>query len=356
MSNQTTLSGAGAQRRRPTLRDVAALAGVSYKTVSRVVNNEPGVSPALAERVRRASLQLDYHPDHTASSLRRGDRRTSSIGLILEDVSNPFSGAMYRAVEDVALARGVTVLAGSCDEDATRAHTLVSAFASRRVDGMIVVPPPGDLTPLLTEQRKGTAVVFLDRAPAYSGVDAVVSDNRRGAARGVTHLIRHGHRRIGFLGDQPTIWTAEERYQGYLDALTAHDLPVDLGIVQRNSDHGEATVQSVAAMLSTGEPPTALFTGQNLITMDTIRALRALGREHHVAMVGFDDFQLADVLQPGVTVIAQDLSGMGHRAAELVFEHIDGADRPVQLEIIPTKLITRGSGEIKPTSSRRAIR
>jgi LacI family transcriptional regulator len=348
MSDKTTLSGAHGRSRRPTLRDVAALAGVSYKTVSRVVNNEAGVSPALAERVRQASVQLDYHPDHTASSLRRGDRRTSSIGLILEDVSNPFSGAMYRAVEDVAIARGVTVLAGSCDEEATRARTLVSAFASRRVDGMIVVPPPGDLTPLLLEQRNGTAVVFLDRAPAYSGVDAVVSDNRRGAARGVAHLIRHGHRRIAFLGDEPTIWTAEERYQGYLDALTAHDLPVDSSIVRRDSEHGEARVRSVAAMFSANEPPTALFTGQNLITMDTIRALRSLGREHNVAMVGFDDFQLADMLEPGVTVIAQDLSGMGHRAAELVFERIDGDDGPFQLEIVPTRLITRGSGEIQP--------
>jgi LacI family transcriptional regulator len=348
MSEKTTLSGAHGRSRRPTLRDVAALAGVSYKTVSRVVNGEPGVSPALAERVRQASVQLDYHPDHTASSLRRGDRRTSSIGLILEDVSNPFSGAMYRAVEDVAIARGVTVLAGSCDEEATRARTLVSAFASRRVDGMIVVPPPGDLTPLLLEQRNGTAVVFLDRAPAYSGVDAVVSDNRRGAARGVAHLIRHGHRRIAFLGDEPAIWTAEERYQGYLDALAAHDLPVDLRIVQRDSEHGEARRKAVAAMMSTDDPPTALFTGQNLITMDAIRALRADSREHDVAMVGFDDFQLADLLEPGVTVIAQDLTSMGHRAAELVFERIGDDDRPFQLEIIPTRLITRGSGEIQP--------
>jgi LacI family transcriptional regulator len=338
----------GVRSKRPTLRDVAALAGVSYKTVSRVVNDEAGVSPALAERVRQASAQLDYHPDRTASSLRRGDRRTASIGLILEDVSNPFSGAMYRAVEDVAISRGVTVLAGSCDEEATRAHMLVSAFASRRVDGMIVVPPPGDLTPLLLEQRNGTEVVFLDRAAAYSGVDAVVSDNRRGAAGGVAHLIRHGHRRIAFLGDEPAIWTAEERYQGYLDALAAHDVPVDLGIVRRDSEHGEATVHSVAAMLAVDPPPTALFTGQNLITIDAIRVLRALGRRRDVAMVGFDDFQLADMLEPAVTVIAQDLTRMGHRAAELLFERIDGVDHPARLEIIPTRLITRGSGEIRP--------
>jgi LacI family transcriptional regulator len=348
MAAQTTLSDGEDARRRPTLRDVAALAGVSYKTVSRVVNNEPGVSLALAERVRRACAQLDYHPNHTASSLRRGDRRTSSLGLILEDVSNPFSGAMYRAVEDVALARGVTVLAGSCDEDATRANILLSAFASRRVDGLVVAPPPGDLTPMLMEQRKGTALVFLDRAPGHSGVDAVVSDNRRGAARGVTHLIRHGHRRIGFLGDEPAIWTAEERYQGYLDALMAYDLPIDPTIVQRDSRHGEARVRSVAAMMSSQHSPTALFTGQNLITMDAIRALRVQGVEHQVALVGFDDFRLADLLEPGVTVVAQDLGAMGHRAAEVVFDRIDGADRQFQVEVIPTTLITRGSGEIAP--------
>jgi LacI family transcriptional regulator len=175
-----------------------------------------------------------------------------------------------------------------------------------------------------------------------------VSDNRRGTAVGVTHLIRHGHRRIGFLGDEPTIWTSEERYQGYVDALAAHALSVDLRIVRRDSEHGEARVQSITAMLSADEPPTALFTGQNLITMDAIRALRAVGRQHDVAMVGFDDFQLADMLEPGVTVIAQDLTGMGHRAAELVFDRIDGDDRPAQLEVVPTRLITRGSGEIRP--------
>jgi LacI family transcriptional regulator len=271
------------------LRDVAALAGVSYKTVSRVVNDEPGVSPVLAERVRLACAQLDYHPNHTASSLRRRDRRTSSLGLILEDVSNPFSGALHRAVEDVALARGVTVLAGSFDEDATRARTLFSAFTSRRVDGLIVVPPTGDLTPLLVEQRNGTALVFVDRAPGINSADTVVSDNRRSAARGVGHLIRHGHRRIGFLGDHATLWTAEERYQGYLDALMAHDLAVDPALVRRGVRMGDLAAQAATEMLGSADPPTALFTGQNLITIGTVRALRSLGRERARARVGGDD-------------------------------------------------------------------
>jgi LacI family transcriptional regulator len=346
VTEQTTLSG-DSGRRRPTLRDVAALAGVSYKTVSRVVNDEPGVSPVLAERVRLACAQLDYHPNHTASSLRRRDRRTSSLGLILEDVSNPFSGALHRAVEDVALARGVTVLAGSFDEDATRARTLFSAFTSRRVDGLIVVPPTGgDLTPLLMEQRNGTALVFVDRAPGINSADTVVSDNRRSAAMGVAHLIRHGHRRIGFLGDYATLWTAEERYQGYLDALMAHDLAIDPALVQRGVRMGDLAAQAATEMLGSTDPPTALFTGQNLITIGTVRALRSLGREHDVALVGFDDFVLADLLEPGVTVVAQDPAGIGHRAAEVLFERIEGAERPFQLEVVPTRLVTRGSGEI----------
>ncbi len=131
--------------------------------------------------------------------------------------------------------------------------------------------------------------------------------------------------------------------------MTAHDLPIDHRIIQRNSNHGEARVRSVTSMLSASDPPTALFTGQNLVTMDTIRALRARGQEHETAMVGFDDFRLADLLEPAVTVIAQDLAAMGHRAAELVFERIDGAQRPFRQEVIPTRLIIRGSGEIVPT-------
>ncbi|MBD0292879.1 MAG: LacI family DNA-binding transcriptional regulator [Jiangellaceae bacterium] len=344
-----TLSSPVQRARRPTLRDVAALAGVSYKTVSRVVNDEPGVSARLAERVRLACEQLDYHPDHTASTLRRRDRRTSTIGLILEDVSNPFSGSLHRAVEDVALDRGVTVLAGSFDEDPSRARVLFTAFARRRVDGLIVVPPSGDVTPLIMEQRKGTALVFLDRAPAVGAADAVVSDNRRGAATGVAHLIRHGHRRIGFLGDYTALWTAEERYQGYLDALATHGMAADPALVRRDVRSDEAAGATVSEMLAAADPATAFFAGQNLITMAAVRRLRALGRAHDLALVGFDDFQLADLLDPPVTVVAQDPVTLGHRAAELVFERIDGADGQFRLEVVPTLLLPRGSGEIPPS-------
>src|SRR5437660_8726907 len=195
--------------RRPTMLDVAALAGVALKTVSRVVNGEPGVSPALEAKVRRAIEQLNYRRDANASMLRRLGRKTQTIGLVLEDVANPFSSALHRAVEDAARERGVLVFAGSCDEDPDRERELIGSFRDRRVDGIIVVPASHDHSYLYEERRAGTALVFVDRRASHLDADSVVSDNLGGATEGVRHLLAHGHRRIGFLGDLLSISTAE---------------------------------------------------------------------------------------------------------------------------------------------------
>src|SRR6267143_3521616 len=221
------VSGAGGQTLtsesndtpRPTMREVAALAKVSIKTVSRVVNGESGVSPRLARRVTAASQRLNYRHHMPASSLRRSDGRSATIGVVLEDVSNPFSSALHRSIEDIAVKRGVLVLAGSSDEDEDRERQLVSAFASRRVDGLIIQPSSHDHSYLLTERRAGTAIVFVDRAPSLLDADTVLTDNAAGVQRGVHHLIAQGHGRIGYLGDLHTIETAAERHRGYVAEL-----------------------------------------------------------------------------------------------------------------------------------------
>src|SRR4051812_40423249 len=194
-------------RSRATMRDVAARAQVSLKTVSRVVNGEPGVAPETAERVHRAATELSFRLDLGARSLRRSDRRTATIGLVLENVDNPFSSALHRAVENVARQRGVAVLAGSLDEDTERERELVAAFASRRVDGLGIMPARTDHRYLLSERRGGTPMVFVDRSPGRLDADVVLSDNREGARAGVAHLISAGHRHIGFLGDLARIAT-----------------------------------------------------------------------------------------------------------------------------------------------------
>ena len=142
-------------RPRPTMRDVAALAGVSLKTVSRVVNGEPGVSPELGARVEAAARALDYTVDHAASSLRRTNRTSATIGLLLKNIANPFSASLYRAVENVAHARGVVTFAGSLDEDPERERALAALFSTRRVDGLIVVPAGRDQATSRRRQRPG---------------------------------------------------------------------------------------------------------------------------------------------------------------------------------------------------------
>jgi len=176
-------------RGRATMKQVAALAGVSLKTVSRVVNGEPFVSPEVISRVQDAAQRLNYRPNLTASSLRRADGRTRTVGLLLENVANPFSAALHRAIEDVARERGVVVLAGSVDEDPVRERELVTAFSNRRVDGLIVVPSGGDQSYLAAERSAGTALVFVDRPPQFLDADVVLVANRAGAEAATTHLI-----------------------------------------------------------------------------------------------------------------------------------------------------------------------
>src|SRR6266550_6819365 len=207
--------------RRPTMLDVAALANVGLKTVSRVVNGEPGVSPTLEAKVRRAIEKLDYRRDANASMLRRLGGKTQTIGLVLEDVANPFSSALHRAIEDTARARGVLVFAGSCDENPLRERELIGSFRDRRVDGIIVVPASHDHTYLYDEKRAGTALVFVDRPAGHLDADTVGSNNFGGAVAAVRHLLGYGHRRIAFLGDLPTIFTARERLRGYKETLAS---------------------------------------------------------------------------------------------------------------------------------------
>jgi LacI family transcriptional regulator len=329
---------------RATMRDVAALAGVSLKTVSRVINSEPTVDATLAARVRRAAAQLNYRHNMTASNLRRGDRRSFMIGLMLEDVGNPYSSSIYRAVENVARERGVGLLAGSLEEDPAREREMAATLVARRVDGLIIVPAGRDHSYLRDEQSMGTAMVFADRPPVLLPADSVLADNREGAASGVQHLIAHGHRTIAFLGDLTSIATAADRYTGYQDALRGAGLPP--GPVHRDLHTAEAAEAAVRALLASSERPSAIFSSQNLITLGTVRALRAHGLQHEVALVGFDDVPLADMLDPPVTVIAQDVTGIGTLAAQILFRRIDGDTAEPRVHIVPTRLIQRGSGEI----------
>jgi LacI family transcriptional regulator len=330
--------------------DVAALAGVALKTVSRVVNSEPGVSPELEARVRRAIEQLNYQRDANAATLRRLGRKTQTIGLVLEDVSNPFSSELHRAVEDAARERGVLVFAGSCDEVPDRERELIGSFRERRVDGIIVVPASQDHTYLYEERRAGTALVFVDRPASHLDADSVVSDNFGGALQAVAHLLEYGHRRIGFLGDLLSISTARERLRGYTQALEAARIPRAEELIRTELRDPEVAARAIDEMLARPAPPTAIFTGQNLLTIGGVHALREAGREREIALIGFDDISLADMLDPAISVVAQDPQALGRAAADQLFRRLDGDTGAAVHQVVPVTLIARGSGEIRPRS------
>jgi LacI family transcriptional regulator len=330
------------------MRDVAALAGVGLKTVSRVVNGESNVSEETRARVEAAIDRLDYRRDINASLLRRSGRKTATIGLVLEDVSNPFSSALHRAIEDQARERGVMLFTGSCDEDSDRERELIGTFRARRVDGIVVVPASSDHRYLLPEQRARTPLVFVDRPARFLNADSVTSDNVGGAQRAVAHLGDFGHRRIAFLGDALEIQTAADRLRGYGLGLAALGLEHDPAIVRTGLRGADVAALAATELLRAASPPTALFTAQNLITIGALRALRGLGLELSTALVGFDDIELADLLEPAVTVVAQDPAAMGRAAADMLFRRLDGDDSPPEHIVIDVELIARGSGEIPP--------
>jgi LacI family transcriptional regulator len=331
----------------PTIRDVAALAGTSLKTVSRVVNGEPGVSPELDRRVRLAIERLDYRRNLAASNLRRAGGRTRSIGLLLSNVINPLDGAIQRSIEEAARERDVVVIASSIDEDAERERELVGIFTARRVDGLIIKAAGHDQSYLSDQRRMSMSMVFVDRPPAFLDADTVVVDNEQGTARGVHHLIAHGHRRIAYLGALHTIVTAEQRVAGYRSALLAAHIAPDESLIQRDMQNSEHAHAVALELLRSETPPTAVFAAQNMITVGVVRALRELDLHRSIAVIGFDDVPLFDLLEPAVTVLAQDPWAIGRQAATTLFARLDGSTAPTRTHVIPVSLIERGSGELR---------
>jgi LacI family transcriptional regulator len=194
--------------------------------------------------------------------------------------------------------------------------------------------------------RQGKPVVFVDRLVEHLDTDSVTADNRVGAREAVGHLAARGHRRIAFLGDARSIWTARERHAGYSEGLLMVGIPYSPDLVRQDFATIELAEGAALDLLASADPPTALFTAQNLITVGAVRALRQRGLQHRVAIIGFDDLTLADLLDPATSAIVQDPHAEGRIAAEQLFERLGGDRSPAKHIVVPTRLVARGSGEI----------
>ncbi|MGF2949740.1 LacI family DNA-binding transcriptional regulator [Microbacterium alcoholitolerans] len=330
---------------RPTMKDVAALAEVGLSTVSRVVSGKDGVSRAKRQAVERAIAALGYSRNDFAHTLRTGSART--IGVAVTRISDPFYAQIIEAVESRAQDRDLLVLVASAGDDSTASERVLKRMLNRRLDGFIVVAPEAaDISFLDSERAVGTPIVFVDRPPHGMHADVVLVDNERGAADAVRHLVRVGHRSIACIAHVSGRYTSERRQTGFRRGARECGLPDRPDLIVEVEDEVDACLEALRELFSLPDPPTALFTTNSRTTKAVLGALRLL--RVRPALVGFDDFALAELLSPPVTTIAQDPWVMGEAAADLLFDRIAGLAGPERHIVLGTRLITRGSGETPP--------
>ncbi|MFE6679285.1 LacI family DNA-binding transcriptional regulator [Streptomyces sp. NPDC057729] len=326
--------------RRPTMVDVAREAGVSLKTVSRVVNGVSTVDPELAERVLTAVTRLGFRRNNKARDLR--SRSTSAtVGLLIEDLANPFYAGIAAAAAQCALEHDTLLITASSEEDADRERKLLLQMCEHRVDGLLVVPAgsTADHVYLRAEIEMGTPAVFLDRPPTNLRADTVLIDNAAGARGAIEHLVARGHERIGVLSDWLSIHPMAERLSAAESALERAGLPYRPDLIRYGLHALRDTEAAVERMVSAPQPPTALFALNNRITLGALGALNRLGQDLDV--VGFDDFETAGLMARPLTVVSYDVRAIGRIGAELLFKRIAGDKSRPKTVVIPTSLVER---------------
>jgi len=345
----------GSMRRSTTMADVARLAGVGKMTVSRVLSGSAKVAEPTAARVQRAIRMLDYQPNELARSLRSDYSKT--IAVIVPYLYDPFFATCAHAISTVAKSHGYSVILTTSDEEHDTQQKQTSLMARRRIDGMVIIPAPGDDDYLRAEMFSRVHIVALDRPVADPRFDSVLVNNRAGAKMAVDHLIGHGHRNIRFIGIDRELYTLKARYAGYRQAMSRAALPVGPYIECQSPDQAVAALR---AAFAGKRPPTALFAGNNLTMRYLLHALTALRVQvpEQVALAGFDDFDVADVLQPTLTVVRQPVYKIGEVAANLLFERILRREFPStgRRVVLPLELIVRCSCGCTPAEQRGNVR
>lgn len=337
----------GEQRKRPTVYDVAAEAGVSAMTVSRVLNGSPGAGPEARRRVEKAVAKLGYRRNENARRLRAGDR-TGLVGVIVTNIENPYYAQLLLGVEEVMDKAGTRLLVGMSHADSEREARLVADFVSRQVDALIVVPGGGDASHLESDQVRQTPIVFASRSSDAIQADSVLIDDAGGSRRGVESMIEAGHRRIAFLGNAPHVTTAQRRYEGYLAAHAAAGLPVDAALVSRTCSDSATSRAALEQMVAADDPPSAVFAANNQVTIGIIETLLRLSREgRQMALVGVDDFPLSALVPLPVLLVDHDPRAMGRTAARRVLQRLENPEEKQPPMTLTLSTSLRWPGEAK---------
>jgi LacI family transcriptional regulator len=329
-----------------TIKDVAKRARVSVATVSRVLNDNPNVRPELCSRVLEAVKELNYQRDRVARSLRV--RTSQIIGLIISDIRNPFFTSVVRGVEDVAYAHGYTLLLCNSDEDPAKESLYIDIMLAEKIAGVIISPVTEVDNYSGVLLQASVPVVAMDRRMRDLDVDTVVVDNVEGACQAVSHLIEQGHHRIGLIGGPPQTTTGRERQKGYQKALTEHGIGLDQNLIKIGDFKQDSGYQMACQLLGMDDPPTAVFTANNLMTLGALNAIheKGLSIPEDAAIVGFDDMPWALSLAPPLTAVAQPTYELGRIAADLLLRRIADPQRPIEQICLETTLIVRQSSGV----------
>lgn len=334
--------GGGTARRKVTVSDVAAAAGVSQATASRALAGLATVDPELARRVLRAKTELGYQANVMARALRT--RRTDTIGMVVPSISNPYFVAAVEAVEQVLALSGRALLLCDAREDVAIEASRIDLLVQRMVDGLIVVPVTAEASaPALSSAARLMPVVQLDRLVESASTDFVGSDNGIGVRACVAHLRDRGARRIAYVGSRPTTSTASERLRAFREVVGPQDCP------DRWLMLGEFTGawgrQAATELLAGGELPDAIVCGADVIALTLVSSLRSAGIEvpQRVTVISYDDSGLGELTVPPLTSVRQPIDAMAREAVRLLDHRRDHPQDPIRKSVFPPELVIRGS-------------
>ena len=326
-----------------TIREVAESAGVSYATVSHVINNTRLVSPETRERVLAAMDALNYRPNALARSLRQG--KTNTLGLVLPDSANPFFAEISRSIEDEAFKKGYSVFLCNTELDTQRELFYVDVLSKKQVDGIVFVAAGDQADSLEFLVGRNMPVVMIDREVPSVEVDAVLTDNQLGGYLATRHLLELGHQRIACISGPSSITPSAERMIGYRKALEEAGLPYDEKLILRGDYHAQSGMEITHSILKMNPRPTAIFALNDLMALGALRAAAEDGCTvpGDLAVVGYDDLEIARFTNPPLTTIAQPKKEIGVKAIELLVDRISRKDRSPSRLVLPPELIVRRS-------------
>lgn len=332
------------------ISDIAQKAGVSTATVSRVINNSKRVKPETRDKVLKVIEENDFVPSAIARSL--SVQSTSNIGVIFPDIENPFFSGAFYGITKVAEQNHYNVFFFNSDEHVVKEQEFLRMVTSQHLAGLIITPIDSfaALTRELLEdlEKRGIPVVLLDRDIRGGTFSTVLAENEKGACLAVSQLIREGHEKIAIIEGSPSNRPVYERSKGYRRAMDDYEIPIRGEYMVRGDQKSDLAYEMTGKLMSLPEPPTAIFTCNNMMTLGCLRYLTEhglmIGRD--ISLIGFDDISVLRVVDFKLSVVDRSETEMGKIAMKMLINRLDNPEREHETEILPVELILRGSEKL----------